>query len=180
MLKGKGQVAAFAGLYLLVAGICLGPLFAVGGLSDTSFGIALVTGVALLPITAMLYPLIARLAARRTPPPAAAQPVAQATAPRPGRQDFEFAFAAWNGIDSIEAVERLSARLTMLGIEHRFARAISVRDGDVRWEVAPVTGALRITGWVEGPDADQRMLVMAAIEEFLIDELGIRLEKLAA
>ncbi len=50
----------------------------------------------------------------------------------------------------------------------------------MRWHVTPVAGALRIAGWVEAPDRETRAMIEAAVEEFLIDELGIRLEKIAA
>ena len=182
MRSGTKIAGGFAALYLLIGGITLGPLFAVGGMSDATFSVALVTAVALIPVTAILVTLIGRVqlwtdrAAPAARPPAAA-PDGPVDA---GRQGFEFAFAAWNGIDSRQAVERLSTRLTALGIDHEYRRVIAVHDGATRWEVAPVAGALRITGWVEAPSADERMMVMAAIEEFLIEELGIRLEKLAA
>jgi hypothetical protein len=185
--SGTKIAGGFAALYLLIGGITLGPLFAVGGMSDATFSVALVTAVALIPVTAILVTLIGRVqlwtdrAAPAARPPAAAPDGPVYSGPvDAGRQGFEFAFAAWNGIDSRQAVERLSARLTALGIDHDYRRVIAVHDGATRWEVAPVAGALRITGWVEAPSADERMMVMAAIEEFLIEELGIRLEKLAA
>lgn len=181
MRQGKGIIVVFAAFYVAIAALCLVPLFAAGGLSDRSFGIAFVTAVALIPLTAIILNMIleVRERHRRRPRPPI---VDRSVIPPPpaSREQFEFAFAAWNGIDSAEAVQRLSARLTAIGIAHRFDGTIAVEDGDVSWRVGPVHGALRIAGWVVADDADARAMVQAAIEEFLIDELGISLERLAA
>ncbi|MEG3180014.1 hypothetical protein [Sphingomonas sp. LT1P40] len=178
MRRRTGIIVGFAALYAVVAALCLGPLFATGGLSDRTFGIAMVTGIALIPITAIILNMILQLKLRvRRSRPAAAKSEPQVS---PNRERFEFAFAAWNGIDSAQAVTRLSARLTALGMAHDYDGEITVQDGDVRWQVWPVAGVLRIAGWVEAADADTRAMIRAAIEEFLIDELGIRLEDLAA
>ncbi len=178
MRRNMGMIAGFAALYVAIAALCLGPLFATGGLSDRTFGIAMVTGIALIPITAIILNMILQLKLRRR---RARPPVApREAAPSPNRERFEFAFAAWNGIDSAQAVQRLSARLTALGMTHDYDGEISARDGDVSWQLWPVAGALRLSGWVEAADADARAMIRAAIEEFLSDELGIRLETLAA
>lgn len=184
--------AGFAALYLALAGVSLGPLFATAGVSDTAFGIATVAVIALIPVTAILFTMIGRLrlwnrpARRRTAatlraalPEIAAAPATSAKT-EPHHAPFEFVFAAWNGIDSEQAIERLSAHLTALDIAHGYDGAITVEDCKTRWHVAPVAGELRLKGWSETPDSETRTMIEAAIAEFLTGELDIRLEKLAA
>lgn len=183
--------AGFAALYLALAGVSLGPLFATGGVNDTTFGIAMVAVIALIPVTAILFAMIGRLrlwnrparrrtaASLRTPLPDIAA-VPATVAEMVSRAPFEFVFAASNGIDSMQAIERLSTHLAALGIAHRYDGAIMVEDGEARWHVAPVPGELRVKGWTEARDAEIRAMIAAAIEEFLTGELDLRLEKLAA
>jgi hypothetical protein len=182
MRQDKRTIIVFTLLYTAFAGVALGPLFGAGGLNDATFGVGMVIAIALIPVTAIVLTMFAHLLLpQRTPEatmPRAARRVAE---PAPERDHFDFAFAAWNGIESAEAVTRLSRRLHALNIAHRFVDGeISVVEDDVRWMVAPVVGALRIAGWVEAPERETRAMIEAAIEEFLIDELGINLEKIAA
>lgn len=182
MRQNSRTMIVFALLYAAFAGVALGPLFGAGGFNDSTFGIGMVIAIALFPVTAIVLTMFADLLlpapAVATPLPVAARRAADATQVR---DHFDFAFAAWNGIESTEAVARLSRRLHALEIDHRFvAGEISVVEKDVRWQVAPVAGALRIAGWVEAPERETRAMIEAAVEEFLIDELGIRLEKIAA
>lgn len=182
MRQDRRTIWLFALLYAAFAVVGLWPLFGTGGFNDATFGIGMVIAIALFPVTAIVVTLLAPLllSARRstvTAPQVARRVAEQAVT----RDHFDFAFAAWNGIESAEAVTRLSRRLHALDIAHRFAGGeIMVVEDAVRWKVAPVPGALRIAGWVEAPDAETRAMIVAAVEEFLIDELGIRLEKLAA
>jgi len=182
MRQNTRTIIVFALLYAAFAAVALGPLFGAGGFNDATFGIGMVIAIALFPVTAIVLTMFAHLLLP-TPPGAANLPVAarRAAEPAPIRDQFDFAFAAWNGIESGEAVARLSRRLHALEIAHRYDNGeISVVEGNVRWHVAPVAGALRIAGWVEAPDRETRAMIEAAVEEFLIDELGIRLEKIAA
>ncbi|MCR5872191.1 hypothetical protein LRS12_16645 [Sphingomonas sp. J344] len=182
MRQNMRTIIVFALLYAAFVAVGLGPLFAAGGFNDATFGIGMVIAIALIPVTAIVLTMFAHILLRApgsgAPLPEAAR---RAVDPAPERDHFDFAFAAWNGIRSAEAVARLSRRLHALEIAHRFDDGeISVADGDVRWKVAPVVGALRIAGWVEAPTRETRAMIEAAVEEFLIEELGIRLEKLAA
>jgi FAD/FMN-containing dehydrogenase len=182
MRQDMRTMIVFALLYAAFAAVGLGPLFGAGGFNDATFGIALVIAIALFPFTAIVLTMFSHIFLR---PPrervAAPEAARRAAEPAPERDHFDFAFAAWNGIESAEAVARLSRRLHALDIAHQFSDGqISVTEGDVRWKVAPVVGALRIAGWVEAPDRETRAMIEAAVEEFLIDELGISLEKLAA
>ncbi|WP_422057585.1 hypothetical protein [Sphingomonas sp.] len=182
MRQDKRTIIVFALLYAGLAGVALGPLFGAGGFNDATFGIGMVIAIALIPVTAIVLTMFAHLFLR-TPTSAASRPqqARRPAEPGPVRDHFDFAFAAWNGIESAEAVARLSRRLHALDIAHRFVDGvISVVEEDVRWNVAPVVGALRIAGWVEAPEQETRTLIAAAVEEFLIDELGIHLEKIAA
>lgn len=184
MRQEMRTMIAFGALYALLATCALVPLFGAGGLTDLTFGIALVVAIALFPATAIVLTLFAPVfldPERRTPAkprPAVARATPAMVTPR---DRFELAFAAWNGIESEEAVSRLSRRLHALDIAHRLTDGvIEVHDGAVRWQVAPVQGALRIAGWVEAPDQETRAMIVAAVEEFLIEELGIRIEQRAA
>lgn len=182
MRQDPRTITVFSLLYTVLAAVGLWPLFSAGGFNDATFGVAMVIAIALFPVTALVLTMFADLLLNRRPVVATAPQLARRfAAPARVRDHFDFAFAAWNGIESSEAVVRLSRRLHALDIAHRFADgAITVADADVRWTVAPVPGALRIAGWVEAPDAETRRMIVAAVEEFLIEELGIRLEKLAA
>lgn len=184
MRQEMRTMIAFGALYALLATCALVPLFGAGGLTDLTFGIALVVVIALFPATAIVLTLFAPLflvPQRRMPAkphPAVARAAAAPTTPR---DRFELAFAAWNGIESEEAVIRLSRRLHALDIAHRLTDGVvDVHDDTVRWQVAPVHGALRIAGWVEAPEQETRAMIIAAVEEFLIEELGIRIEQRAA
>ncbi len=182
MRQHTRTMIVFALLYAAFAAVALGPLFGAGGFNDSTFGIGMVIAIALFPVTAIVLTMFAHLL---LPPPsvAATVPIAARRAVEPAqvRDHFDFAFAAWSGIESGEAVARLSRRLHALEIAHRFANGeISVVENNVRWHVAAVPGALRIAGWVEAPERETRAMIEAAVEEFLIDELGIRLEKIAA
>lgn len=181
MRQNARTMTLFGVSYAVLAAVSLVPLFGTGGLNDATFGIGMVMAIALIPVTAIVMTMLGgffRVHRKvRSDVEAAGRPVT----PDIAREPFEFAFAAWNGIESGEAVARLSKRLYALEIAHRFEDGeITVQDGAVRWAVAPVRGALRIAGWIQAPDAETRALIRAAIEEFLIDELGIRLERLAA
>ena len=182
MRQNMRTIVVFALLYAAFAAVALGPLFGAGGFNDATFGIGMVIAIALFPVTAIVLTMFAHILLR-APRTSADLPEAARRAADPAieRDHFDFAFAAWNGIESAEAVARLSRRLHSLDIAHRFDEGeISVVEGNVRWKVAPVVGALRIAGWVEAPERETRAMIEAAVEEFLIDELGIRLEKLAA
>jgi hypothetical protein len=182
MRHDRRTILVFTLLYAAFAAVGLWPLFGTGGFNDATFGIGMVIAIALFPVTAIVLTVFAPLllagrVGNAKMPQAARRSVEQIAE----REHFDFAFAAWNGIESAEAVTRLSRRLHALDIVHRFADGeITVVEDAVRWKVAPVHGALRIAGWVEAPDAGTREMIVAAVEEFLIDELGIRLEKLAA
>ena len=182
MRQNMRTVIVFALLYAAFAAVGLGPLFGAGGFNDATFGIGMVIAIALFPVTAIVLTMFASILLRTRGPDVALPQAARRAAETVAERDhFDFAFAAWNGIESAEAVSRLSRRLYALDIAHRFQDGeISVTEGDVRWKVAPVVGALRIAGWVEAPERETRAMIEAAVEEFLIDELGIRLEKLAA
>lgn len=182
MRQDMRTIVVFTLLYTAFAAVGLGPLFGAGGFNDATFGAGLVIAVALFPVTAIVLTMFPHLLLPMRRPAVATPETASRTAKAAAQRDhFDFAFAAWNGIESAEAVARLSRRLHALDIAHRFENdAISVVEGDVRWNVAPGGGALRIAGWVEAPEAETRAMIAAAVEEFLIDELGIRLEKLAA
>lgn len=181
MRQNAHTLVLFGVCYVVFAAVGLIPLFATGGLNDTTFGIGMVLAIALIPLTAIVMTMVAPLRLRRVTAPPAPKAASRPAAAEIKPDHFDFAFAAWNGIESAEAVARLSRRLHALGIAHRFLDGeITVTDGDVRWKVAPVIGALRIAGWVEAPTYEMRAMIEAAVEEFLIDELGIRLEKLAA
>lgn len=182
MRQDMRTIVVFGLLYAALAAVALGPLFGAGGYNDSTFGIGMVIAIALFPMTAIVLTMYGPLLlhAPRTEPtiPQAAR---RAAGPASERDHFDFAFAAWNGIESAEAVARLSRRLHALDIAHHFVDgAISVAEGDVRWKVTPVVGALRIAGWVEAPERETRAMIEAAVEEFLIHELGIRVEKQAA
>ncbi len=180
MRRNVRTIAVFGLLYAALAAAALVPLFGVGGLRDSTFSIGMVLAIALIPITAIVMTMLSGLMPRRpvVEPPA---PLGRPRPSTPRREHFDFAFAAWNGIESAEAVARLSRRLTSLGMAHRFERGeIAVDDDGVRWALCPVAGALRIAGWVEADDAETRGMIKAAVEEFLSEELGIRLEPLAA
>ena len=182
MRQNMRTIVVFVLLYAAFAAVGLGPLFAAGGFNDATFGIAMVIAIALFPVTAIVLTMFAHILLRpRATDAVMPQAARRVAGPAVERDHFDFAFAAWNGIESAEAVARLSRRLHALDIAHRFEDGeISVADGDVRWKVAPVVGALRIAGWVEAPARETRAMIEAAVEEFLIDELGIRLERLAA
>ena len=182
MRQNMRTIVVFALLYTTFVAIGIGPLFRAGGFNDTTFGVGMVIAIALFPVTAIVLTMFAPLLL----PHGRGAATVPAGAPRAARtptqrHHFDFAFAAWNGIESAEAVVRLSRLLHALDINHRFENdEISVVEGDVRWAVKPGVGPLRIAGWVEAPEAETRAMIKAAVEEFLIDELGIRLEKLAA
>ncbi|MFL9842048.1 hypothetical protein ABS767_13825 [Sphingomonas sp. ST-64] len=181
MRQNAHTLTLFGVSYAALVAVSLIPLFAVGGLHDATFGIGMVIGIALIPVSAIVVTIFGGLLPRRRAVPSGVEVAARPAMPAVAREPFEFAFAAWNGIESREAVARLSKRLFALEIVHRYETgAIAVEDGAVRWAVAPVRGALRIAGWIEAEDAETRAMIRAAIEEFLIDELGIRLESLAA
>lgn len=181
MRRNCGTALAYGGLYLAMAGVTLTPLFATGGVTDATVSVAMVLVIALIPVTAILIVMLDRVMFWQRSRTQKRDVAETDNAPTPtSRERFDFAFAAWNGIDSVQAVERLSARLTSLGMDHRFDGRITVDDGDVRWQLSSVPGALRLTGWVEAPSADTRAMIRAAVEEFLIDELGLRLERSAA
>ncbi|WP_066656015.1 MULTISPECIES: hypothetical protein [unclassified Sphingomonas] len=183
MRQNTRTMIVFALLYAAFAGVALGPLYGAGGFNDATFGVGMVVAIALFPVTAIVLTMFAHILLPTPSSIAARVPEAarRATAPAHSRDHFDFAFAAWNGIESAEAVARLSRRLHALDIAHGFVDGkISVVEDNVRWHVAPVAGALRIAGWVEAPDRETRAMIEAAVEEFLIDELGIRLEKIAA
>lgn len=184
MRRNCGTALAYGALYLAMAGVTVTPLFAAGGVTDATVSVAMVLVIALIPVTAILIVMLDRVmfwqrsrGRKRDLPESAG---ATATPPPVTRERFDFTFAAWNGIDSGQAVERLSVRLTSLGMDHRFDGRITVDDGDVRWQLSSVPGALRLTGWVEAPLAETRAMIRAAVEEFLVDELGLRLERAAA
>ncbi len=180
MRQNVRTITIFAALYAMFAAVALVPLFGTGGLNDATFGIGMVLAIALIPVTAIILTVVPPIR-RHAPAVERPLPARRPASAADERDHFDFAFAAWNGIESAEAVARLSRRLHALEIVHRFEDGeISVADGDVRWKVAPVVGALRIAGWVEAPTRETRAMIEAAIEEFLIEELGIRLEKLAA
>ncbi|MBX3595212.1 hypothetical protein [Sphingomonas sp.] len=171
----------FATIYAILAILSIAPLFVAGGASNVAFGLAMVLAIALIPVTAIVMAMAPLF--RRAQPAAATAPTASTTGastPVVERDHFEFAFDGRTGFDSRQAVAQLSAKLDSLDIAHRFNGEIAVEDGDVRWRVAPVPGTLRIRGWVEAPDAESRTMIEAAIEEFLSEELGIRLERMAA
>lgn len=182
MRQDRRTILVFALLYAAFAAVGLWPLFGTGGFNDATFGIGMVIAIALFPVTAIVLTVFAPFlldgrVTKAKMPQVARRSVEQIAE----REHFDFAFAAWNGIESAEAVTRLSRRLHALEITHRFdGGEIMVVEDAVRWKVAPVPGALRIAGWVEAPDPETRAMIAAAVEEFLIDELGIRLEKLAA
>ena len=181
MRQNAHTLTLFGVSYVAFAAVSLIPLFATGGLNDATFGIGMVIAIALIPVTAIVMTMFDGLLTRRRAMRPGVEAAARPESSEIRREPFEFAFAAWNGIESREAVARLSKRLFALEIAHRFEHdEIAVRDGDVRWTVAPVRGVLRIAGWIEAADAETRAMIRAAIEEFLIDELGIRLERLAA
>lgn len=182
MRQEARTITVFALLYAAFAAVGLGPLFSAGGINDATFGIGMVIAIALFPVTAIVLTIFAPLLlTRRVTHADVPHAVSQGDQQGAEREHFDFAFAAWNGIESGEAVTRLSRRLHALDIAHRFTGGeITVVEDTVRWKVAPVPGVLRIAGWVEAPDAETRAMIVAAVEEFLIDELGIRLEKLAA
>lgn len=103
------SAAGLTALYLALVAVSLGPLFATGGHSGVTFGIAMVVAITLIPVTAILFTMIRRL--RLWNPPARRRTVAslretgreakavQAAAKVDARTPFEFAFAVWNGID---------------------------------------------------------------------------------
>jgi len=180
MRRNYGTALAYGALYLAMAGVTLTPLFAAGGLTDATVSVAMVLVIALIPVTAILIVMLGRVIFWQRSR-AQKRDVAEADSAQPAKRErFDFTFAAWNGIDSVQAVERLSTRLTSLGMNHRFDGRITVDDGDVRWQLSSVPGALRLTGWVEAPSADTRAMIRAAVEEFLVDELDLRLERSAA
>ncbi len=182
MRQDTRTILVFALLYVAFAAVGLWPLFGAGGFNDATFGIGMVIAIALFPLTAIVVTMFAPLLLRTGPSSMIVpQPARRVAEPAAARDPFDFAFAAWNGIESAEAVARLSRRLHALDIAHRYVDGeIMVVEDAVRWKVAPVPGALRIAGWVEAPDSETRGMIVAAVEEFLIDELGISLERLAA
>lgn len=171
-------IAGFAAAYAASLAIALAALFLLGGYSDLMFSLALIVAIALIPLSAILVTLVQHRMARTADVAVAAE---EDEEDAPPRDPLDFTFATWNGIDSRAAVARLSQHLDTIGMAHQFARGgIDVREADISWQIAPVIGQLRVTGWVEARDPALRAMVKDAVEEFLRDELGIALEKLAA
>lgn len=168
-------IAGFMATYLACLVVTLGGLFLLGGYSDLMFSLALVLAIALIPLSAVLVTLVQQ---RRRP---RADAEDAAVEDEIARDPFGYSFAGGTAIDSRTAVARLSQHLDTIGMAHQFARGgIEVREADICWQVAPVIGEPGVTGWVEARDPALRAMVTAAVEEFLRDELGIALEKLAA
>lgn len=169
-------IAGFMATYLACLVVTLGGLFLLGGYSDLMFSLALVLAIALIPLSAVLVTLVQQ----RRRPRADAEDAAAEEGGIP-RDPFGYGFASGTTIDSRAAVARLSQHLDTIGIAHQYARGrIDVREADICWQVAPVIGEPGVTGWVEARDPALRAMVKDAVEEFLRDELGIALEKLAA
>ncbi|MDO7844286.1 hypothetical protein [Sphingomonas immobilis] len=88
---------------------------------------------------------------------------------------FSIRFSDAQGRDQFEVVRLIAAEIARLEITHSFLGTLTVRDGRTRWRVEPAIDRPRISGWVQADTASDREQIVAAIHDFLTEEVGLSL-----
>lgn len=91
------------------------------------------------------------------------------------RHEQEIWFESDDGVTAYDVVDRLSQHLDDQGLEHSKLGGLIVRDGGTRWGVDPDGELPLLTVWADTRQTRHHAQVVAGVEQFLCETMGLRL-----